>query len=793
MTTKAKVYQLTLGDKELFRKAADPGNGVGVNYFTSFYFGGREMRPWQWMFHHAAQSQLSVVGGVGCLAADSLILHPDGSETPVAKLAEKGNGLISILSFDGQKIVPSLAFRPFKKGHAKLYRVTLGNDTFIDVTDEHKFLAFTESGPSYLSLSSRLSVGQYLYFFEKSAAFRLASTGGFFRSAFPLSGQSFCQKPQDYLVNYFADSRLCDGQLHQGVDSALKLSPSPFHLLGYEGYLHESSPGESAHYSSRQLLHLSQLYLDFEQQAPESGQQIRPGGSAFCGPYLNTSYGDYIVTPNKAQIVKIESIGEGDYFDLHVPIFNNYIAEGMVHHNSGKTIGAGLSYATWAATTPMYKFMSLAPTGWQSKLMFEGILRESYGHEFERFIWKVVERPYPVIILKSDYIGESKLEFMSAADSAERIQGWEGDAMNLDEAGVLIDAEWLLIMMVTRLRGTVPVPQGGHRNRLKRMSIVTANYDFAPPWLWERMDRMHLDPKNFLSMTPKSSDNLTPEDIESYRLIIPEDQIEQMLEGKKPEGSGEHFSMDSIQNCEDWSINRLAQEMILERDEVAPGWTVEEKRSVGCVHWEMPAESQSGRMYLLVGDPGQGNPPHRNAGVVIVWDITGFPKTPAVLRYFRWVYGRGSYDNFKATYKYAWECYQPIEAVVDNTGTQKLWDEQILLDMGIWAIGVDFSGLKKGMLVACQQQIQRGLYRWPYIQGFRSQLVGYSLLKDSESNKLPQDIVATLMMTSWHLRKYLWEGYEAEASEEASGSLSNAGLTRGGVWIPRSEDIYDLV
>jgi len=64
MTTN-KVYQLTLGDKELFRKAADPGNGVGVNYFTSFYFGGREMRPWQWMFHHAAQSQLSVVGGVG--------------------------------------------------------------------------------------------------------------------------------------------------------------------------------------------------------------------------------------------------------------------------------------------------------------------------------------------------------------------------------------------------------------------------------------------------------------------------------------------------------------------------------------------------------------------------------------------------------------------------------------------------------------------------------------------------------------------------------------------------------
>jgi len=305
---------------------------------------------------------------------------------------------------------------------------------------------------------------------------------------------------------------------------------------------------------------------------------------------------------------------------------------------SGKTVGAGLSYATWCATTPMFKFMNLAPTGWQSKLMYEAVMRESIGREFERFIFKTIERPYPTIIFKSDYIGESRMEFMSAADcvsgdtilktmspngdlidsplsieematkgiaptvvawdhygtrfrfakakvpyhkgkkplfevtlksgqsikvaenhrffhryewksmreilnntlenpveigvfrdwafcheeidsvkelpeqdyfdlevprfcnyvahdfvnhnSAERIQGWEGDAMNLDEAGVLMDGDWLLIMMVTRMRGNVPIPQGGFRPRLKKMSVITANYDFAPPWLWARMDKM---------------------------------------------------------------------------------------------------------------------------------------------------------------------------------------------------------------------------------------------------------------------------------------------------------------
>ena len=454
---------------------------------------------------------------------------------------------------------------------------------------------------------------------------------------------------------------------------------------------------------------------------------------------------------------------------------------------SGKTVGAGLSYAEWAATTPMFKFMNLAPTGWQSKLMYEAVLRESYGHPFERFIFKTIERPYPTIILKSDYIGESRLEFMSAADNAERIQGWEGDAMNLDEAGVLMDGDWLLIMMVTRMRGTVPTPQGKFRKRLRRMSVVTANYDFAPPWLWARMDKMYTMPEHFLSMQVKSSDNLSAEDIESMKLVVPEDKIAEMLEGKKPEGAGVHFTMQDIKKCEDWSINRLAQEAILERDTPLPGWKVEEKSSIGCVHFEMPPDN--GRIYLQVGDPGSGNPPHRNAGVVWVLDITGFPKEPARLVYFDWTYGHGSYTNWKTSYHYAWETYQPLQSVVDNTGVQKLWDEQILLDLGIFATGVDFTGLKKAMLVAAQQLVQRGLIVWPYIMGIRSQLVGYDLQLDVESKRLPQDIVATLLMSAWSLRQYLHESYSVKQNEidrREPAILASAKSVRSRIMVARN-------
>lgn len=448
---------------------------------------------------------------------------------------------------------------------------------------------------------------------------------------------------------------------------------------------------------------------------------------------------------------------------------------------SGKTVGAGLAYATWAAMTPMFSFMNLAPTSWQSKLMYNAILRESYNKPFERFITKAIERPYPVITLKSDYIGMSELHFMSAADDAERIQGWEGDAMNLDEAGVILEGQWLMTMMVTRMRGSVPTPQGAYRNRLRRLSVVTANYDFAPPWLWERMDRMFKDPTNFLSMQIKSSDNLSKEDIDAIKLVIPEDQHDVMLEGKKPEGAGEHFTVEAVGACEDRAMLQQAQYHLLEKEFPTPGWKVEELMGIGCVHFEMPSESQDGRRYLLVGDPGQGDPPHRNSPVIIVWDITDFPDKPASLRFFKWIFGRGSYDPFKIAYRYAWDTYRPVDAIVDSTGTQSLWNEQIFLNMGLWVDGMDFSGNKHGMLIAGIQQVQRRLFRFPFIQGIRSQLVRYNITEDTTSSKLPQDITAVILMTAFHLRRYLWEDVEEKNEPDEVQELSSAKRTRSDI------------
>lgn len=43
----------------------------------------------------------------------------------------------------------------------------------------------------------------------------------------------------------------------------------------------------------------------------------------------------------QAQIISVEPLGVKDIYDFHVPVFNNYVAGGMVNHNSGKSFSCG--------------------------------------------------------------------------------------------------------------------------------------------------------------------------------------------------------------------------------------------------------------------------------------------------------------------------------------------------------------------------------------------------------------------------------------------------------------------
>lgn len=911
----AQPYRLNAGDKEIFKRARNPTDGIGVNWFLSYYFGGREMREWQWYFHHASQKQISVVGG--CISGDTIL---EGQTKTIKELVGQP---IEVLAWTGTSFGWVKATAPFYKGRKTLYKVTLDDGRSIKVTDDHRFL--TDNGYKY---TSDLAPGHLIGVLPIQ-----------YQTTHVEDAPHCWQTVQDSQDDYRPYHHLCDAQPRENQDNAQWIAPSsidaqilshsfcnlgdpvcksecthpcldcdPLSMPGCENqgktqlpcvqyfplplssvpapysflqeiqlspwcsspflplpefeesenlvekvscvyecdligcsnhtgeqlqiYLPHNTPNAQqphllfqidqpipANQIPQSIPNLSQCTLDYygDEDAPLSSildetnktilfheehqgvltlpEQTHAHPQELENPTQlnrenpsNASYNDNL---HFSTIVRIEPMGVDDYYDLHVPKYFNYVAHGMVNHNtgSGKTSGAAMSYAAWAATTPNFQYMNLAPTAWQSTLQYREILTLAADRPFEKFIWKYAERPYPRITLKNDHIGESTMWFMSAADDAERIQGINLDAANLDECGVLVDGTWLLTMLVTRLRGTAPLPSGGFRPRLKRLSTITANYDFAPPWYWSRMDMMFEYPEHFLSMIVQSSTNLSDEDIKDYKMIIPKDKWETVLEGKKPEGEGIHFSIGTVTGCENWSSNRHAQYNILEKEIPTPEWDYRETTGAGCVHYEEPSEFRSGRQYLLVGDPGKDNPPNRNSGVIMCFDTSDFPNHPAKLVYFDWVAGNGSYDPFIISYSHAWNKYKPYDALIDSTGTQSLWNEQILFDRGIWATGMNFSTQKKGMLVSAMRQAERHLFEWPYIQGIRSQLLAYDITDDE---KLPQDIVATLMMTAYYLRQFLFE----EASQNATvpdrvSQVASARDAHSRVWTARTAGIYN--
>ena len=425
---------------------------------------------------------------------------------------------------------------------------------------------------------------------------------------------------------------------------------------------------------------------------------------------------------------------------------------------SGKTVGTGLSAATWAAMLEHFHFMDVAPTSWQASLMFDAILQWSEAGEYARkFISKVSRKPYPLITL---YNG-STLRFMTAQDDIARLRGWEGDWLHGDEFGFINTLSVTCSIMRTRLRGITP----NGRHRLGRLSLTTTATD--NPELWDRFDKMYSNPKNYLSFTVRTDQNphLTKRDVELMVDGIPEELRAIEMDGNRPMGRGRFFPVSVVSACEDESINELAKAAVAMR---VPGAVLEESPRLGVAKLALPAVH--GHDYLLAGDPGTGNPPKRNAGVIGVFDITGFPGefgSKARLVAFAWITGNGHYEAFVEQYKAWWEYYHcQLSSTVESTGPQKSFAEYAftlgLSGQQMMIEEQDLSGNKKNeALQALIQLFQRGLIEIPFIRGMRSQLIGYDL----PDTKLAQDIVSMLMIAAAWLRTWRIWGYNDSDDE----------------------------
>ena len=190
-----------------------------------------------------------------------------------------------------------------------------------------------------------------------------------------------------------------------------------------------------------------------------------------------------------------------------------------------------------------------------------------------------------------------------------------------------------------------------------------------------------------------------------------------------------------------------------------------EAPKVGIHEWQIPPKE--GAQHLVIADPGQDDPPNRNAAVVMAWDITEFPRKPASLRRFKWVFGHGSPEPFThefldtvIRYKADRSMGLPEDEIteklnlkpgywgLDSTGQQTLYDQYVFKEWGLIPDRLTMGGNGKyGALNAGKLLLSRGLMEFPYIPHVWLQHLKYDL----PDNKLRQDIVMTMCMSAYWL------------------------------------------
>ncbi len=436
----------------------------------------------------------------------------------------------------------------------------------------------------------------------------------------------------------------------------------------------------------------------------------------------------------------------------------------------GKTKGVAISACVWCLLTKDFTFMNCAPASWQSELMYKFIMNTlARDTVFEKLIWASPKRPYPLIDLRFRVHGvlvRSSMEFMSIDKNAKAILSWEGDWVNIDEAGLVDDLEGTIINLGSRMRGHV-----NGRPYLGRMSMCSNSWD--NPEFWYRYDLAHDLPDDYLSMAISSrfNHNVTADQLRLMLKDIPEDEHDRYIDATRPEGRGNYFSKPKIYACED---ENYSQFLLGHIEAGLPGFGAETTYGCGVTYFEVPYDPS--HEYVLIGDPGTGAAPNRNAPTLMVWDIHEFPKFKATLAAFYWGDGKGSITPFYRLLFRFMVKYNPVMTAVDNTGTQKNTSEILnnyilssridkdkkfeflgeVIDLSRvlnpQIQGMDFSGGKKpAYLIAGRLMLEASLFSWPkIITGMRSQLSNYDPEKDNSSGtKIPQDLVAAYCMSAY--------------------------------------------
>ena len=314
--------------------------------------------PFQKRFHDAkdmngypAMQRLLMAGNqVGkCVSFETLISHPDGTQSRAGDLYKAGKPFF-VMAWDGRRLVAAIADGFIRKEPETIYRVNLESGDWFECAADHRVLL---ASGGYAFLRSLLV----------SVPCLPVSSSEHDRSIHGVGGLRWFETWRDWPDRCLGDSRRCGGLLLIAAGSGQFLAPLPtgVPLLGFSSFGSGDRASKCTDIRREARAHPSSQGADrpnvghfaaFGAQVCERAVRwwwcvrrnvLRPSIVGVFAFLLNSAIrtrgykqGARLFSPfmDGNRIISYSVVGVNDVYDFTVPEFHNYLAAGVIHHNT---------------------------------------------------------------------------------------------------------------------------------------------------------------------------------------------------------------------------------------------------------------------------------------------------------------------------------------------------------------------------------------------------------------------------------------------------------------------------
>lgn len=318
---------------------------------------------------------LLLVGVPGCLHGQTRVYDPvTGSNDRVADRCRRGEAF-HVWAMGPQGPVVTAAMAPVCQGRRQMIRFTLKDGRKITVTPEHRFW----NGAQWLHASSAYEQ------LRQSERVLLSTTSDTFLSGNAQDALRWKENTEGSPAGCLIDHRFGGAQLLQVAGTDQEETPSSGGAREHSrrclraddrasraGYtrtcrlpVHLPTLGSSSQSSVRPKTEYHEAEREVSAVLPQRDSRLCQGGRQFVGvsslsgtagrtssgvqgskagvASVESPVGDavrYTFTPGSQELVEVVDaalLDAASYYDFHVPVYNNYWAAGLWHHNCGKS------------------------------------------------------------------------------------------------------------------------------------------------------------------------------------------------------------------------------------------------------------------------------------------------------------------------------------------------------------------------------------------------------------------------------------------------------------------------